>query len=348
MLRSRQWLVTFGLLLLIGLAVAGLVWTRGSQTAFAPRLKTRAQTPQPMVDQTALQTARKIAPLASTPEEHQLAQDVLRLADHEVDLAFANALRQAAEAPQEPAPETRELHQRMDDAEAKLKSTQDRVALLSKQAEGATGEAKDAANAQMMLAKAELELDQDELNDAKEDLIRAGGNPEGTLQRLLDEHEAADHAGENTTPTTASTPNADNFLGLAQTWLTLRRLRSQLADAESQSKAAINTLSQEHDALEARVNAEASRRQATKSVAAGLANEAASQRDEVSKMVAAAALASLKHFTNDQKSLSTLDKRIQNQKELADVYANWNMLAQTRSRTALNGMIRDILWILVV
>jgi len=301
-----------------------------------------------MVDQTALQTARKIAPLASTSEEHQLAQDVLRLADHEVDLAFANALRQAAEAPQEPAPETRELHQRMDDAEAKLKSTQDRVALLSKQAEGATGEAKDAANAQMMLAKAELELDQDELNDAKEDLIRAGGNPEGTLQRLLDEHEAADHAGENTTPTTASTPNADNFLGLAQTWLTLRRLRSQLADAESQSKAAINTLSQEHDALEARVNAEASRRQATKSVAAGLANEAASQRDEVSKMVAAAALASLKHFTNDQKSLSTLDKRIQNQKELADVYANWNMLAQTRSRTALNGMIRDILWILVV
>jgi small-conductance mechanosensitive channel len=348
MLRSRQWLVTFGLLLLIGLAVAGLVWTRGSQTAVAPRLKTRAQTPQPMVDQTALQTARKIAPLASTSEEHQLAQDVLRLADHEVDLAFANALRQAAEAPQEPAPETRELHQRMDDAEAKLKSTQDRVALLSKQAEGATGEAKDAANAQMMLAKAELELDQDELNDAKEDLIRAGGNPEGTLQRLLDEHEAADHAGENTSPTTASTPNADNFLGLAQTWLTLRRLRSQLADAESQSKAAINTLSQEHDALEARVNAEASRRQATKSVAAGLANEAASQRDEVSKMVAAAALASLKHFTNDQKSLSTLDKRIQNQKELADVYANWNMLAQTRSRKALNGMIRDILWILVV
>ena len=169
----------------------------------------------------------------------------------------------------------------MDDAEAKLKSTQDRVALLSKQVEGATGEAKDAANAQMMLAKAELELDQDELNDAKEDLIRAGGNPEGTLQRLLDEHEAADHAGENTTTAaTASTPNTDNFLGLAQTWITLRRLRGQLAEAENQSQAAIDTLSQEHDALEARVNAEASRRQATKSVAAGLANEAASQRDE--------------------------------------------------------------------
>ena len=30
------------------------------------------------------------------------------------------------------------------------------------------------------------------------------------------------------------------------------------------------------------------------------------------------------------------------------MYANWNLLAQTRSRTALNGMIRDVLWILVI
>ncbi len=152
-----------------------------------------------MVDQSALQIARKIAPLASTPDELVLAQDALRLADHEVDLAFANALREAAEAPQEPSPETRELHQRMEDAEAKVKSAQDRLATLTKQVEAAKGDEKDAVNAQMMLAKAEAELDQDEFNDAKEDLIRAGGNPEGTLQRLLDEHEAADHAGENTT-----------------------------------------------------------------------------------------------------------------------------------------------------
>ena len=123
----------------------------------------------------------QIAPLASTPDERVLAQDALRLADHEVDLAFANALREAAETPQEPSPETRELHQRMEEAEAKVKIAQDRLAILTKQVEAAKGDEKDAVNAQLMLAKAEAELDQDEFNDAKEDLIRAGGNPEGTL-----------------------------------------------------------------------------------------------------------------------------------------------------------------------
>ena len=351
MLRSRQWLVTFGLLLLIGLAICGLVWTRDSHVAVSPRIKPAAQAQHPTVDQSALQIARKIAPLASTPDERVLAQDALRLADHEVDLAFANALREAAEAPQEPSPETRELHQRMEEAEAKVKIAQDRLATLTKQVEAAKGDEKDAVNAQLMLAKAEAELDQDEFNDAKEDLIRAGGNPEGTLQRLLDEHEAADHSGESVTAQTApvtSTQSANNFLGLAQSWLSLRTLRAQLSEAEAKCRSTIETLNQEHDALEARVNAEASRRQATKTVAAGLATEAASQRDATSKLVAAAAIASLKHFTNDQKSLSTLDKRIQNQKELADTYANWNMLAQGRSRAALNGMIRDLLWILII
>ena len=351
MLRSRQWLVTFGLLLLIGLAICGLVWTGDSHVAVSPRIKPAAQAQHPMVDQSALQIARQIAPLASTPDERVLAQDALRLADHEVDLAFANALREAAEAPQEPSPETRELHQRMEEAEAKVKIAQDRLATLTKQVEAAKGDEKDAVNAQLMLAKAEAELDQDEFNDAKEDLIRAGGNPEGTLQRLLDEHEAADHAGENTATQTApvtAAQSADNFLGLAQSWLTLRTLRAQLSEAEAKCRSTIETLNQEHDALEARVNAEASRRQATKTVAAGLATEAASQRDATSKRVAAAAIASLKHFTNDQKSLSTLDKRLQNQKELADTYANWNMLAQGRSRAALNGMIRDLLWILII
>src|SRR5678816_1467739 len=128
MLRSRQWLVTFGLLLLIGLAICGLVWTRDSHVAVSPRIKPSAQAQHPMVDQSALQVARKIAPLASTPDERVLAQDALRLADHEVDLAFANALREAAEAPQEPSPETRELHQRMEEAEAKVKIAQDRLA----------------------------------------------------------------------------------------------------------------------------------------------------------------------------------------------------------------------------
>ena len=37
----------------------------------------------------------------------------------------------------------------------------------------------------------ELELRQDEVDDAKQDLIRAGGDPQDRIQAMVQEHEAA-------------------------------------------------------------------------------------------------------------------------------------------------------------
>ncbi len=62
-----------------------------------------------MVDQKPLQTARKLAALASTPEEQDFSHEALRLSDYEVDLAFADALREATEHPAPLTPEQRDL-----------------------------------------------------------------------------------------------------------------------------------------------------------------------------------------------------------------------------------------------
>ncbi len=48
-----------------------------------------------IVDVSPWQTAQALAPLAVTAEEKEHAQEAQRLADHEVDQAFASALRQA-------------------------------------------------------------------------------------------------------------------------------------------------------------------------------------------------------------------------------------------------------------
>src|SRR6202044_2852208 len=48
-----------------------------------------------LVDLQPWQTAQALAPLAVTAEENEYARDAERLADHEVDQAFAGALRQA-------------------------------------------------------------------------------------------------------------------------------------------------------------------------------------------------------------------------------------------------------------
>ncbi len=49
-----------------------------------------------LVDQRPWQTIEALAPLAVSAEEKRLARDAERLADHEVDQAFAQALRQAS------------------------------------------------------------------------------------------------------------------------------------------------------------------------------------------------------------------------------------------------------------
>ena len=51
-----------------------------------------------LVDLRPWQTAEALAPLAVTAEETEYAHEAERLADHEVDQAFASALRQASRA----------------------------------------------------------------------------------------------------------------------------------------------------------------------------------------------------------------------------------------------------------
>jgi len=65
---------------------------------------------------------------------------------------------------------------------------------LTGEEEKATGEKRDALDDQLDVTKAQLELDQDEVDDAKQDLIRAGGDPQGRIQTMVEEHEAASHA----------------------------------------------------------------------------------------------------------------------------------------------------------
>jgi small-conductance mechanosensitive channel len=56
----------------------------------------------------------------------------------------------------------------------------------------------------------------------------------------------------------------------------------------------------------------------------------------------------LKHLSEDQKAVSELDKRIQNQQELASTYASWDTLVASHQQIALHGMLESALWILLI
>jgi len=83
------------------IALAGAFMTRGVM-AYLPFLHakkgdwTGAYVPPGIVDQRPWQTAATVAALAQSAEERELAREAERLADHEVDQAFSQSLRQAS------------------------------------------------------------------------------------------------------------------------------------------------------------------------------------------------------------------------------------------------------------
>ncbi len=98
----------------------------------------------PLVDERPLPTARALAPLAITPDEQRFAAEAARIADHEVDLAFADALRQAAEQRPAQDPKSRDLYQKMQQAQTALTDVLSRVEQVKAKIAAAKPNEKDA------------------------------------------------------------------------------------------------------------------------------------------------------------------------------------------------------------
>src|SRR5579885_1327712 len=193
-MKSRQWLITLGLFVLVLAAIVGSFLTRDqgdSRPVAKPQVSNQ---PLELVDERPLKRAREIAKLAATQDEQQWAKQAEEAADDEVDLAFHDASRDAADHPATAKPENRELFQHAGEEEELVKADQDQVNRLKKQLAAAGPATQDSVQEQLDVAQAQLELDQDELSDAKEDLVRSGADPGSLIQRQFEEHQAAEHA----------------------------------------------------------------------------------------------------------------------------------------------------------
>jgi small-conductance mechanosensitive channel len=343
-MKARQWMITIALLTLVVATVVGAILTRNWGADTPPTARTTAIRKM-LVDERPLKTARSMAKMASGWDERNYANEALRLGDHEVDLAFADALRDAANSPAAATPQAREMYARVAKADAQAKASQARIDQLNKQIAKANGSTLDDLKDQLDLATAQLELDQDELGDAKEDLVRSGADPESIIQRQYERHEASSHAADAAQVQTADNPDVNYRAGSLwsqfSAWSTLRAKATQLAQAREEAAGLATNLSSTHDALEQAVKAESATKQTLRDQAAGHAGIVGSARG-------GAALASLRRFSQDQKDLSDLDKRIQTLQELQNAYANWIGLVQGHQRTAVHGMIRSALWILLI
>jgi len=154
-------------------------------------------------------------PWPSDWDEQRLSRQALKLADHAVDVAFNYEMREATEHPAPPTPASKELYAQANRAQAAVKADQDRIDQLQKQFTSAKPERQDSLQQQIDLTKAQLELDQDDLEDAKGDLIRSGADRLSRIQRQFTHHEAAQHEFETNHPPTSSNNNSGRLTGLA-------------------------------------------------------------------------------------------------------------------------------------
>jgi small-conductance mechanosensitive channel len=359
-MKVRQWIIAIVLLMLVASAVAGWVFTRevpaqNDETTTASSNKghkTPAVAQHPLVDTRPLQTAQRMASRASTPEEQALAHEAEKVGDHEVDLAFLDAVRTTEQNPPPLSQEAKQISARKAKAQQTVKDDQESITLLTRKLAAAPESQKDNLQDQIDVAKAQMDLDQDELDDATEDLEQAGGDPQSKIKRLQAEHEAGDH-NPNAAVGSAVNPHEQDYqahtlLNVFRAWQALREKKMLLEQARAETIEKQGYLATRHAQLAAQVEKDKENREAAKQQAKGFSKSSATSTREDSKAGAKAALDSLKQYTLDQKNLADRGRRLQDEQDLSEIYANWIALVETRERAALHHMIESLLWILLV
>ena len=343
-LKTRQWLVICALLVLIVAGVLGLVLTRPDSTSTSKQNSAVRRTQY--VNLKIVQTARSLAAAASTRDELRLARQALKSADHEVDLAFATALRDAAQQRAQPNPEARSLYDRLQKAQAVVKTEQDQVDQLKKELAAVPASRQDAIQQRVNLAQAQLELDQDELEDAQEDLMRSGVDAQSRIQRQFTRYQAtAQHDQDVAPPSGTARSESDDsptFIAQFAAWRQLQGKASRLKTANQAVLDAASKLRQTHDQLEQELQAQDAARQQLK--------QQASQQLQTAGDAEAArsTIASLREFAARQKGLSDLDKRIQDFQELTDTYGNWIALVQANQTATIHNILVSVIWIVLI
>jgi small-conductance mechanosensitive channel len=332
-MKTRQRIVVCALCVLLVAGFAALFLTRDSRSVAVRTASRRA----PLVDEQPIQTARRMAALASTREEQRFAQQALRLADHAVDLGFAEATREATLQQSSRTPEAKELFARVSRAEAQVKSDQELVDSFKK--ELPTAKASEQIQIQLDLVQAQMELDKDDLETAKADLLRSGADPLSRIQRQFARYQASQqqnqaNAAPGNLPEADAVAPANHLIAQFSEWRTERATAAALQQARDEALRKHEELQQKHASMEKSDESDSgpSQEQAT---AAG------NSADRV-------VIETLRRLAERQKNLSDIGKRIQDHQDLADVYGNWLGLVQSRQRATAHGIIRSAVFILLI
>jgi small-conductance mechanosensitive channel len=325
------------MLIVLAVTLAGAFLTRGVMT-YLPFLQARkgswtgAYVPSGVVDQRPWQTAATLAALAQSAEERELAREAKRLADHEVDQAFSQSLRQASLEKPNLSGKALALQQRVTELQETIKNDQARIVSLS--AGAGTRPASAVSNgSDLEIAKAQLGLDQNELTDSIEDLARESGDQRVNLQQELAARQAAmqqyrDSASKDDGQTAVA--SAEQYTTLAQqlsTWRSLRNRKQLIAQAEQLARADVVALTADQARLK------------TEAVGLGDKTVAESSSKRIDRLGQISAQKNIQSILND---------RLGAQQQLAALYRRWGEQVEIQRKIVVHLILQSLAWIAVI
>jgi small-conductance mechanosensitive channel len=328
--RARMVLLLI-MLIVLAVTLAGAFFTRGVM-AHLPFLQARkgdwtgAYVPRGVVDQRPWQTAATLAALAQSAEERELAREAERLADHEVDQAFSQSLRQASLEKPNLSGKALALQQRVTEFQETIEKDQARIASLT----AGAGKRKAGAvpnDSELEIAKAQLGLDQNELTDAIEDLARESGDQRIKLQQELAERQATmrrywDSASKDGGHTAVA--SADQYKTLAQqlsTWRSLRNRKQLVTQAEQLARADVAALTADQLRLK---------------------TEADGLDDKVLEESSSERIDRLRHIRAQQNIQSILSDRLGTQQDLVALYRRWGEQVEIQRKIVVHLILQSL------
>jgi len=347
-MKKTQKILAVLILLLFGLSIYGFLRSRGSEESQQEKAARKSRdTGVSLVDQTPLLTAQRLAKMPTSAEEKPFAEDALRIADHQMDLAYAAAERDAEEHPPALSPEAKAIEARLKQSEDALDADNELVDRLTAEEAKATGAKKDTLHDQLVLATAHQEEHQDEVDDAKEDLERAGGDPKSHIEAMMQEHKASSTATDALHVTVTATMEERGLIHRFGQWLALHQKQLLLWKAKQEAESAAAALSAKHNALDAQINAR-KKSSAPSDGPGGASQDAASngKRAAPNHEQSAALIKAARQRSADQKALASFDKQIDNQKQLAENYGNWIQAVAAQQRGVIHRSMVGVMIIL--
>jgi small-conductance mechanosensitive channel len=348
-MKPLQKIVAITFVLLLAVTVYGLVKTSQPPRVLQSGGNPAGTAPAPAVDQTPILTALKLAKMPTTADEQPLAEQALQTADKEMDLAYATAEHELEENPTPLSAEAKQIETRLKQAEDALAADDALVERLTGEAAKATGARKDDLQDQLVLATAHQEEHQDEVDDAKEDLARAGGDSASRIQAMIQEHKASSDVIDNFKITTTSAAEQRGLIHRFSAWWAFHQKQLFLWDAKHHAESAAALLSARHNALEAQSAA----KQASKPAAGGPGSigqptASVSAPAQGSQQSSADLVRVAKKRAEIKRTLASLDKRIDGEKQLADNYTKWIGVVVALQRDIFHRALIGLTVILVI